>query len=349
MSESSFNTEMLNQLPSNVQQKIDEVGLRDPLEELIDLANSDQLKEDEYREFFFALMEHIIASLSYAIEPLSVQSFHDLLGHVSSLPRRVENQDWDGVQRITAPLLRELSALPTSRPPHSIQSAKGLNRSMNRARRELGDAERKLQSAVEQAEVSFRESTDARTHELSDEASRILAEFSEMEEQASTRHAATVAEMKRLLEELEERYGFTATQVLGGAHDLAAQTEEKMAARHDNISQWSMWVAVGIAAVAQVIWYAGWSPEWTEWFDPLRSLPLIGSPVVILLFVAKREGRVAAEHRARHERLQNLSLQFRSWEPYLNTLSEEVRPEMERQVTPRLFPGDAGSSEPSSP
>ena len=151
------------------------------------------------------------------------------------------------------------------------------------------------------------------------------------------------------LEELDERYGLTATQVLGGAHDLAAQAEENEAARRDKISQWSMWIAVAIAAIAQMSWYVGWTPDWTEWFDPLRSLPLIGSPVVILLFVAKREGRVAAEHRARHERLQSLSLQFRSWEPYLSTLSEEVRPQMERQVTPRLFPGDAVSSEPSPP
>ena len=347
MSEPRFSKEVLHRLPHNVQAKMDEVGLRNPLEKLIELSNSDQLQEDDQREFLFALMDHIIASLSYAMEPLAVQSFHDMNGHVSSLPQRVANQDWDSVQHITAALLRELAALPTSHPPHSIQSAKGLNRSMNAARRELGKTEGQLRAALESAEASFRESTDARSKALSDEASRILQEFSDMEEQASGRHAATVAEMKRLLEELEERYGFTSTQVLGGAHELAAKAEEEEAVRHDNISQWSMWTAVAIAAIAQVFWYAGWSPDWTEWFDPLRSLPLIGSPVVILLFVAKREGRVAAEHRARHERLQSLSLQFRSWEPYLNTLSEDVRAEMERQVTPRLFVGDAGLSGPS--
>lgn len=347
MSKPRLSKEVLNRLPHDVQAKMDEVGLRDPLEELIELSNSDHLQDDEHKEFLDGLMDYIITSFSYAIEPLAVQSFLDINGHVSSLPQRVSNEDWDGVQRITAALLRELSALPTSHRPQSVQSAKNLNRTMNAARRELAQTEGKLRSAFDRTEASFRASSDTRSKELSEEASRILQEFSDMEEQASERHAATVAEMKRLLEELEERYGFTATQVLGGAHDLAAQSEEREASRHDTISQWSMWAAVAIAAVAQVFWYAGWSPDWTEWFDPLRSLPLIGSPVVILLFVAKREGRVAAEHRARHERLQSLSLQFRSWEPYLNTLSEEVRAEMEQQVTPRLFVGDAGSSEPS--
>ena len=347
MSEPRLRKEGLNRLPHNVQTKMDEVGLRNPLEQLIELSNSDQLQEDEHKEFLDGLMDHIIASLSYAMEPLAVQSFLDINGHVSSLPQRVSNQDWDGVQRITAALLKELSALPTSRPPHSIQSAKNLNRSMNAARRELAQTEGKLRSSFERTEASFRESSDTRSKELSEEASRILQEFSDMEEQASERHAATVAEMKRLLEELEERYGFTATQVLGGAHELAAGVEEKQAKRHTAISQWSMWTAVAIAVIAQVFWYAGWTPDWNEWFDPLRSVPLIGSPVVILLFVAKREGRVAGEHRARHERLQSLSLQFRSWEPYLNTLSEDVRPKMEQQVTPRLFVGDPGSAEPS--
>ncbi len=106
-----------------------------------------------------------------------------------------------------------------------------------------------------------------------------------------------------------------------------------------------MWLAVAWAGLVQLGWRLGWSPGWDQWFDSLRSLPAIGSPVVILLFVARREGRISSDHQHRHDQLQNLELQLRSWEPYLQTLPDSVRDDLVAQITPKLFVGDVAVSQ----
>lgn len=347
MSAAKFSSQSVDKLPSNILAKIDEVELRDPLERLIACLNDDSEKEDKHRELLAALVEYIMSSLAKVTGPLVTRSFQNLQNQVNHVAQLAEGRDWHNFEQGIPDLLRELIVLPSVQPEYSVQAAQDLNRALGDARTQLSDTKNKLVGSAAKIETSFQQHATSQKAKLSTESSRILQEFKEVEEQASAQHATTTAEMTRLLEQLKERYGFTATQVLGGAHELAAQSEEREASRHDTISQRSMWAAVAIAAVAHASWYAGWTPDWTGWFDLLRSLPLIGSPVVILLFVAKREGRVAAEHRLRHERLRSLALQFKSWEPYLNTLSEDVRAEMEKQVTPRLFVGDPGSSEPS--
>ena len=84
--------------------------------------------------------------------------------------------------------------------------------------------------------------------------------------------------------------------------------------------------------------------EWLvseEWLGVVGNYPIVGSPVVILLFIAKREGKMALEHRQRHQRLQSLALQLKSWEPYLSTIDEEAdRQTLQKDMTPKFFRGD---------
>ena len=179
---------------------------------------------------------------------------------------------------------------------------------------------------------------------LSEEMSRL---FSDLKKAATDEHKTLSEAMSSLLEDLRKQYGFTATQVLGGDHESAARAAHELAESHKKASRWAMIVAVGWAAAIQAaVVLSPWVSEFgelldaDEWFDVLRSYPVVGSPVVILLFIARREGRISAEHRERHERLQSLALQLKSWEPYLGTLTTDARDTLEKEITPKLFRGD---------
>ena len=105
-------------------------------------------------------------------------------------------------------------------------------------------------------------------------------------------------------------------------------------------------MAVLVIAQDRVAQVLGWTNDWDQWFDIFRSLPVIGSPVAILIFLAIREGQSAKSHSATHVRWQSLELQLKSWEPYLSTLSEDTRVQMENLevITPKLFVGDVGAT-----
>ncbi|MDE0269559.1 MAG: hypothetical protein OXI96_11125 [Acidimicrobiaceae bacterium] len=376
----TIDIEALNKIPENVQKKIDQTDIRNHLEQLIRVLNNEDLQEDEHRQFLNVLTSWIIEVLSNTTEPLFLSLSH-LEQRLSDVASHARHKDFNAVRQFVPDLLKELASLPTIRPEYSIESAQALNVSIRSARQQLVSTGEQLAADLEETKSSFQETLDSyskeieeitssrsqeieetvrgqsqeieeivrsRSQKINEEAERTLGELSVAENQVAEKHEAVLNEMEELLASLQGRYGFTATQVLGGAHELAAKSEEDEAAKHEIVSRWTMWVAVAWAGLAQLAWVLGWTPEWDRWFDVFRSFPILGSPVVILLFVARREGRIASEHRSRHERLQSLSLQFRSWEPYRDTLSEEVRSDLEREVTPRLFTGDVQSLEKST-
>ena len=338
---------MLSQLPKPIQTKMDEVGLRDILETLFDHLSSDDVPEDSETEPIFQLIDHALAVFGDASGPLADQSFQNLHDSFNQFSQYARNRDWHNSRNQIHSLLQELSLIPTVRPEHSVKSAQALDAELGSVRQRLAASDVELRKEQEEVAASFKTLATTHSNTVTHQATELSNEFERLKSSATAEQSKRLQEMAELLKDLQERYGFTAEQVLGGAHELAATEEHNLAELHGKWSRWSMWGSVAWAALAQIIWLTPLAPDWEQWLDALRSVPIIGSPVVILLFIAKREGRVALEHRERHERLQSLALQFKSWQPYLNTLSENVREDLERKITPRLFVGDTSGAEPS--
>ena len=320
-----------------------EVGLRDTLRGLIEATKSDNVPEDD-REEVGAVINWAVSVLSSATGPLVTETFQNLNNHFSQMSQCINNQDWVNYKNHILPILVDLATIPTKRPSYSQEAAQQLTIALQDARRHIGKSEEEMRARQDEAERSFTEAATEHRRTIDRQANETSTKLTDLTTSATHKHDNVSDEMSRLLGDLQERYGFTAEQVLGGAHESAANAERKLAESHSKRSRLSMWGAVAWAGLAQLTLILGWSPEWDQWMDAIRSVPIVGSPVVILLFVAKREGRVATEHRARHERLQSLALQFKSWEPYLNTLSEGVREHLEKEITPKLFKGDDGAS-----
>ena len=368
--------ETLDQLPDAVQEKMDEVGLRATLEDLFEHLNSGDIPLDECTEVV-ELADWTLAVLMAASGPLIHETFNNLNGDWSAITSHLSRNDWHSYTGHIPPILQALSTIPTTRPDYSVQAAHQVKSALQTARRSITASEASVRKKREEAERHFTEALENHEEVLASEANAVSTRFKRLTATATGRfqnlkavsadehehlsqqmtelfdnlkqtatgeHEALLLQMTELLEDLQERYGFTATQVLGGNHESAANAERKLAESHGTRSRWSMWGALVWAALAQAALIFGWNPDWDQWFDAVRTVPIVGSPAVILLFIAKREGRVASEHRARHERLQSLALQFKSWEPYLSTLTQEARAQMETEITPKLFRGDDGGS-----
>ena len=89
----------LDQMPAAVTEKIEEVGLRAPLENLLDLLNSDHPDSSETQEFLYYLLDWILTVLSDAIEPLPSQTFNNLNSYLNNLQNWVSNQHWDNSRK----------------------------------------------------------------------------------------------------------------------------------------------------------------------------------------------------------------------------------------------------------
>ena len=130
---------------------------------------------------------------------------------------------------------------------------------------------------------------------MAETAQRYAAEFRDIGLEAQKRHAEISVEMDSLVEDLEKRYGFVAAQVLGGSHEIAAKSEKETSDQHKKKAWWcaiaaAVWAAL-IAAWEQVGPAFGWVDEQGQWLDLVGPLPVLGSPVAILIFLAIREGR----------------------------------------------------------
>lgn len=339
-----MNKDFLNKLPQAVQARMDEVGLRDTLETLFGSLSSDDIPEEVCADVV-EVLDWTLIVFATASGPLLQDTFNTLNTNFSRINQNLADRLPPAEDNIGS-ILQALSNIPGTRSVHSLETADRVNDRLKNARRNLADSETRFQESLEEAENDFTEFLDTHRSTVSQKVRETSDKVAEVELSTTSHHAELSEKMENLLQDLRERYGFTAEQVLGGAHESAANAEHELAESHSRRSRWSMWGAVLWAGLLQVAWLFGLTPDWVQWFDAARTLPIVGSPVVILLFVAKREGHVASEHRARHERLQSLALQFKSWEPYVTTLSEGVRPELERDITPKLFTGDFAASVP---
>ena len=380
MTAPDMNEALLNQLPGAVQEKMDEVGLRATLENLFEHLRDDDVPSDECADLI-ELLDWTIGVLMAATGPLIHQTFNNLNNNFHQIDHYVAHNDWHSYTGHIPPILQDLATIPTAHPTYSFEATKQVTAALQKARRSIVASEASVRKRREEAELSFAESVESHEEAIAELAevvstrlSRLKAvatgRFGRLQEAATDEHETLSAEMSQLLtdlkeaatdeygtlseamsnllENLQERYGFTAKQVLGGDHERAAIAANSLAESHKKVSRRAMWAAVIWAAMIQAaIVTSLWVSELKElldadeWVDVLGSVPIVGSPVVILLFIAKREGRIAAEHRERHERLQSLALQFKSWEPYLSTLTTEARNKLEEEITPRLFRGDA--------
>lgn len=358
MATPDLNEEVLDQLPNAVQEIMDEVGLRSTLENLFEHLNDTDVEPDEYADLI-ELLDWTIGVLMAATGPLVSDTFSRLNNSFSQITHYVSHNDWNSYTGQFPQILQDLAIIPTTHPTYSLEAAKQVTAALRTARRSIVASEASVRKKREEAELSLQKSTedhaewlDEQTEVISTRIARLKAlafgRFGQLKKATSDEHATLSEEMSSLLEDLQERYGFTAKQVLGGDHERAALAAHSLAESHKNVSRRAMlaaviWAAVIQAAIVLSLWVSELKEllDAEEWVDVLGSVPIVGSPVVILLFIAKREGRIAAEHRERHERLQSLALQFKSWEPYLNTLETDARNKLEEEITPRLFRGDA--------
>ena len=357
-----MNKKTLDQLPRAVQDKMDEVGLRATLEDLLEQLNSSDIPPDECNDIV-ELLDWTIAVLMEATGPLIRDTFVSINSQFSSIGDYLRRSDYHSYVSHIQPILQQLSAIPATRTSYLLETAQGVASAVQTARRSIVASEASMRVKQQETENLFKKYADDLREYMADEAKVVSTRFDRLKavatgrlfrlkESATIEHESVSKQMVDLLEDLQDRYGFTAGQALGGAHERAAEAENELAESHSRRSRLSMWGAVTWAGLAQITWMTPLAPDWERWFDALRSLPIVGSPIVILLFVAKREGRVAAEHRQRHERLQGLALQFKSWEPYRSTLKdfpEEDKLKLEQEIAKRLFAGDTSAIQQSDP
>ena len=298
---------------------------------------------------------HVFAT---AREPMVEQNFTNIGARINEILGDIRNDSWHSIREPRGQAVLEyLSHIPSRRFRQAIDLAQ-LDRSRDEAQRQISDYQSAAQEAGERAEAKIKEAQEsfqsASTEEregVTEAAERYITEIRSFGLEAQKRRAEISAEMDSLLEDLEKRYGFVAAQVLGGSHEIAAKAEKETSDQHKKRA-WRCAIAAAVWAVLIAAWEQvgpvfGWVEDQGQWLDLVGPLPLLGSPVAILIFLAIREGRMAKTHSVNHVRLQSLELQLKSWEPYVNTLSQASREEMEKAITPKLFVGDLGATQPT--
>ena len=221
----------LTQLPSPVQAKIREIGLQDTFERLFDCLSSNDLVEHAEVEQLHALINWTLSVLSSAVEPLDSETFHELHDLYAHLADNASGRNWQGCQERVRPILQLLSIIPTIVARNTLESAQALRTELGKATKTLAEAEASTTTKRQEVEASVNQAAE-----------EVIKALSESQDTAA-------GEMDRLLEDLRERYGFTAGQVLGGAHEIAADAEDRLAKSHGKRSRRSMLIAVIWAAV----------------------------------------------------------------------------------------------------
>ncbi len=215
-----------------------------------------------------------------------------------------------------------------------VPAASSLVETMRRSRRAVGDAKRSVENAAQQSQTAM------------DEALR------EVEGQQSE----AMAQVSSLLEDLQDRYGFTVGATLGGSHETAAEAEKALMRQHTKSARWAQLGAVAWAMAVVILKLAGVGPG--GWDGHLISAPLLGGPIAILVYLASSESRAAKVHRHNHARWLGLSLQLKSLRPYVDDLANKAQPKEGEREAPwkdqllgeassKIFEGDIGPYEPS--
>jgi len=141
-----------------------------------------------------------------------------------------------------------------------VPAASSLVETMRRSRRAVGDAKRSVENAAQQSQTAM------------DEALR------EVEGQQSE----AMAQVSSLLEDLQDRYGFTVGATHGGSHETAAEAEKALMRQHTKSARWAQLGAVAWAMAVVILKLAGVGPG--GWDGHLISAPLLGGPIAILVY-----------------------------------------------------------------
>ncbi len=346
---SNLSKDSLNALPGNVKEMLRQSNLGHQLERLYELVEEDPFRGDvEKKDFCRQVFDYMLTVLAVAREPLHTDLFNSIRTALEQIVGQARSQNVHSLKDLYLPrLLEGLSKIPTFRSQQTIDIAK-LNVEREAAGKAIKEAESGVVEARRAAIVSFETATDNHREKVAEETGQILEEFAQLRDDVKADHLSISGRMTEVLSDLQERYGFIAGQVLGGAHEIAARDEKAIADRHRREAGVSRWIAIGLAGGIAYLNLSGhlspWVTDWDQWFDVFRAVPILGSPVAILLYHASRESKLAQVHAEDHRRLQSLALQLKSWGPYVKSLSEEIRPEVEKQITPRLFVGDVQAS-----
>ena len=269
-------------------------------------------------------------------------------------------------------LLQQIAPVLAVNNLNPTKSARRLTRAMGDARRALEAESEAVASAASEATQSIEEAADHRRREVEEAAGghqqtmgeaaqrveNAARESEEAGQDAQRQIGEAIDKANERLAELEERYGFVAGGVLGGAHEAAAGAELNLAEQHTKHAKWAKWSAAVWSAATQVLVVLmrifDWGPSGLEGIAV--AVPLIGGPAGILIYIAASETRTANTHRRNHARLQSLELQLKSLRPYIADLTSGPPPpvggdnglkdKLLGDISPSLFPGDVGLDEP---
>ncbi|WP_419847326.1 hypothetical protein [Candidatus Poriferisocius sp.] len=231
-----------------------------------------------------------------------------------------------------------------------VPAASSLVEAMKKGRRAVGDAKRSVESAAQQSRSAIDDAvrkTEDKAGQSRDAMDGAVREIEEQQSQA-------MAQLTSLLEDLQDRYGFTVGATLGGSHEAAAEAEKALMDQHTKSARWAQLGAVVWAMAVVILKLAGVGPS--GWDGHLISAPLLGGPVAILVYLSSSETRAAKVHRHNHARWLGLSLQLKSLRPYIDDLALKAQPkEGEREaawkddllgeVSSKIFKGDIGPYE----
>lgn len=230
-----FTKDSLDRLPQDVQAMLDETGLRNTLGALFEQLCEEDIPED-VRAPVVELLDWALTVLATATGPLLQGTFNSLHNDFSWINQHLTSRLLPAEDSIGS-ILHALSHVPGTRAVHSLETADRVIGRLKNARRNIANTETRL----EEAENDFGEFLDTHRTAVAQKAGETTDKLIDAELSISTHHAESCEKMNDLLEDLQERYGFTAQQVLGGAHEGAANAEHRLAESHSLRSRWSMW------------------------------------------------------------------------------------------------------------
>ena len=231
-------------------------------------------------------------------------------------------------------------------------AARSLAGAMRNSRKAVKAQERSVAEAAEQSIESIAATTQQADAEAGDIKEGMDIALSLVKEQGDE----AKAEMESLLEDLQERYGFTTGAVLGGSHETSAESERDLMKQHERTARWASISAAVLATAIVGLRLFGVGPSGIE--GHLATVPFLG-PVAVLLYIASVETRAASVHRHNAARWLGLSLQLKSLGPFIDDLARKSQPDSKGQpdasetppewrdtligeVLKKIFKGDIG-------
>ena len=329
----------LSTLPEHVRSELKRTDLEQHFRELVRVLYDGTAAEWSMSTKVKQLVHHLVNTLSSATEPISRSTLEQIAGALHNLTASVLNQDSNLADQLIADVMSRCSALPQLVHEDLIDDAQKLRASIIAARRNLRSTNTATSNAIDRAKESVDHALEAELGRLRTKSEQLNGQADELLATVGTAKKSTIKEMEELLDLVRETYGFTGAQVLGGAHEIKAEESLAAAKKHRQWGLSSLLAAVAYALVAQAF---SWTPDWQQWTDVLGALP-IASPILILLIIARNENRLASRERRAASALMHLSLQLQALEPYRSLLDDDTRPDMDKQIMSRMFPGDVSN------